>query len=116
MKKSFEYAGRPLSDCRTILDTATTEKIKIIFTEETTQDVQSEEKKKGLSGKAKKYVYINCYCSYLLNYFTYYNFIILLLPILLPVILIFICDFHCESGRNKKKSHRGAMRDFEEYK
>ena len=51
--------GDPRLIARTILDTApNSRENQNYFYEETTQDVQSEGKKKGLSGKAKKYVYI----------------------------------------------------------
>ena len=55
----LDMLGDPRLIARTILDTTPgSRENQNYFYEETTQDVQSEEKKKGLSGKAKKYVYI----------------------------------------------------------
>ena len=71
--------GDPRLIARTILDTALT------------PDVPSEEKKNGLSGKAKKYVYIGIAIAVILLIISLITTLLsFLLPILLPVILIFV--------------------------
>ena len=84
--------GDPRLIARTILDTApNSRENQNYFYEETTQDVQSEGQKKGLSGKAKKYVYIGIAIAVIFLIISLITTLLcFLLPILLPIILIFV--------------------------
>lgn len=88
----LDMLGDPRLIARTILDTApNSRENQNYFYEETTQDVQSEGKKKGLSGKAKKYVYIGIAIAVIFLIISLITTLLsFLLPILLPVILIFV--------------------------
>lgn len=84
--------GDPRLIARTILDTApNSRENQNYFYEETTQDTKSEGKKKGLSGKAKKYVYIGIAIAVIFLIISLITTLLsFLLPILLPIILIFV--------------------------
>lgn len=84
--------GDPRLIARTILDTTPGSRDhQNYFYEQTTQDTQSEVKKKGLSDKAKKYVYIGIAIAVIFLILSLITTLLsFLLPILLPVILIFV--------------------------
>lgn len=84
--------GDPRLIARTILDTAPGSRDnQNYFYEETTQDTQREVKKKELSGKARKYLYIGITIAVIFLIISLITTLLsFLLPILLPVILIFV--------------------------
>ena len=113
----LDMLGDPRLIARTILDTTPGSKDnQNYFYEQTMQDAQSEVEKKGLSNKARKVsLYRNCYCSYISDYFTYYNFVIFFTAYFIACNIDICCDFYyTKAVKIKRKSLiRGAMRDFE---
>ncbi len=83
--------GDPRLIARTILDTTSGSRDdQNYFYEQPSQDIQSEVKK-GLSGKAKKYLYIGIAIAIIFLIISLITTLLsFLLPVLLPVILIFV--------------------------
>lgn len=88
----LDMLGDPRLIARTILDTTPGSKDnQNYFYEQTMQDAQSEAEKKGLSSKAKKYLYIGIAIAVIFLIISLITTLLsFLLPILLPVILIFV--------------------------
>ena len=88
----LDMLGDPRLIARTILDTTPGSKDnQNYFYEQTMQDAQSEVEKKGLSNKARKYLYIGIAIAVIfLSISLITTLLSFLLPILLPVILIFV--------------------------
>lgn len=88
----LDMLGDPRLIARTILDTTPGSKDnQNYFYEQTMQDVQSEVEKKGLSSKARKYLYIGIAIAVIFLIISLITTLLsFLLPILLPVILIFV--------------------------
>ena len=88
----LDMLGDPRLIARTILDTTPGSKDnQNYFYEQTMQDAQSEVEKKGLSNKARKYLYIGIAIAVIFLIISLITTLLsFLLPILLPVILIFV--------------------------
>ena len=88
----LDMLGDPRLIARTILDTTPGSKDnQNYFYEQTMQDAQSEVEKKGLSNKARNYLYIGIAIAVIFLIISLITTLLsFLLPILLPVILIFV--------------------------